>query len=133
MAAGALDMKATNFRETVLGEAVTSAVNDVGQKLDARAGSLPTKTVAIDGLVADVSPDGTVIINVGSRAGVKKGDTLAIKRKVREVRDPATGKVIRAHGRQRRHDHHHGRGRESAVGKFNGSQPAKVGDVVNNQ
>jgi hypothetical protein len=53
------------------------------------------KTVVIDGLVADASADGTLILNVGSSVGVKIGDKLAVKRVGRKITDPATGKVIR--------------------------------------
>jgi curli biogenesis system outer membrane secretion channel CsgG len=132
MAAGAIDMRDTNFANTILGEAVNAAVTQVGTQLDTKATALPTRTVAIDGLVADAAPDGTIVINVGSRAGVKKGDTLQISRKLREVRDPATGKVIR------RIEEPVGQlvitevDEQSAVGKLSGSGPAKVGDTVKN-
>ena len=89
--AGGLDMKSSNFGATILGAAVDKATTDVAHGLDQKAASLPTAptvVVPVDGLVADVSPDGTLIINVGSKGGVKVGDTLAINRKVREVRDP---------------------------------------------
>ena len=65
-------------------------------QLEAKASTLPTVVVQISGLVADAAPDGTIIINVGSKGGVKVGDTLAVKRKVRELTDPATGKVLRS-------------------------------------
>ena len=96
---GALDMKSSNFANTILGAAVNKATSDVAHGLDQKAASLPTapvKVVKIAGLVADVSPDGTIIINVGSKDGVKVGDKLAVNRKVREVKDPATGKVSAA-------------------------------------
>jgi len=135
MAAGALDMKASNFADTILGAAVTKATTEVAHGLDQKAASLPTapvKAVTIDGLVADVSPDGTIIINVGSKGGVKVGDTLAINRKVREVRDPSTGKVIRSVvdkvGTVTITEVDEG----SSVGKFTGPAPAKVGDAVSN-
>ena len=102
----------------------------MAKQLDAKAASLPTVTIQVNGLVADAAPDGTVIINVGSKGGVKVGDTLAVKRKVRDVRDPATGKVLRSiedpvgtivvtqvdEG--------------SATGKFSGTGAPKVGDTV---
>jgi len=48
----------------------------------------------VDGLVADV--DGAhLILNVGTTGGVKVGDTLTISRLGREIKDPATGKVLR--------------------------------------
>jgi curli biogenesis system outer membrane secretion channel CsgG len=126
-----IDMTSSNFANTILGEAVHQAVDNLAQQLDAKAASLPSAPAAvIDGLVADVSPDGTVIINVGSKGGVKVGDRLDIKRKTREVRDPATGKVIR------RVEDPVGSititevDADSAVGKFTGPAPAKVGDTV---
>ncbi len=133
MAAGALDMKSSNFADTILGMAVNKATTQVANGMAQRASSLPTVTVTVDGMVADVSPDGTLIINVGSKAGLKVGDTLAIKRKIREVRDPATGKVIRsvedAVGAMKITEVDEA----SAVGKFSGAGPAKVGDTVSNK
>jgi curli biogenesis system outer membrane secretion channel CsgG len=129
-AAGALDMKSKNFRETILGAAVNKAVSDVANGLDQKATSLPTKTVTVDGLVADASPDGTVIINVGSQSGVKVGTQLVVKRNVRDIPDPATGKILR---------HLEDTigtltitevDAQSAVGKFSGAGKPKVGDAV---
>ena len=77
---GALDMKSSNFGATILGAAVDKATTDVAHGLDQKAASLPTAptvVIPVEGLVADVSPDGTLIINVGSKGGVKVGDTLA--------------------------------------------------------
>jgi hypothetical protein len=130
LAGGALDMRSSNFAQTILGEAVTKCVADMARQLEARAGSLPVQTIQVSGLVADAAPDGTLVINVGSKAGVKVGDKLEIRRKTREVRDPATGKVLRSI--------EEGVGsmtvtevdEQSAVGKFSGSGTAKVGDVV---
>jgi curli biogenesis system outer membrane secretion channel CsgG len=135
MAGGALDMKSSNFADTILGAAVNKATTDVAHGLDQKAASLPTapvKAVKIEGVVADVSPDGTLIINVGSKDGVKVGDTLAVNRKVREVKDPTTGKVLRsvvdAVGTLKITEVDEA----SAVGKFTGAAPAKVGDTVSN-
>jgi curli biogenesis system outer membrane secretion channel CsgG len=135
MAGGALDMKSSNFANTILGAAVNKATTDVAHGLDQKAASLPTapvKAVKIEGVVADVSPDGTLIINVGSKDGVKVGDTLAVNRKVREVKDPTSGKVLRsvvdAVGTLKITEVDEA----SAVGKFTGAAPAKVGDTVSN-
>ncbi len=133
MAGGALDMTSKNFADTVLGEATGAAVTDVSNQLNSRAGALPTRVVPVDGLVADASPDGTLIVNVGSRAGVKVGDRLAVRRKVRDVRDPATGKILRsiedALGEVVITQVDEG----SSVGRFTGSGQPKVGDTVKNQ
>jgi curli biogenesis system outer membrane secretion channel CsgG len=129
MAGGLMDMTASNFKETVLGEAVTSAVDGLSNQLEAKAASLPTKTVLVEGLIADAT-GGTVIINVGTKAGLKVGDKLAVSRLNREVRDPNTGKVIR------RIEDKVGEiviteaDESSAVGTFTGPAPAKVGDAV---
>ena len=93
-AGGAYDMKSSNFADTILGEAVTAAVDGLSRDLDGNAQRLPTRKVVLDGLVADVSGD-TIVINIGSKVGVKVGDVLQVKRIGREIRDPATGKVIR--------------------------------------
>jgi curli biogenesis system outer membrane secretion channel CsgG len=127
-AGGAIDMASTNFANTILGEAVGQAVSTLSAQVDANASRMPTVKITVSGLVADVS-NGTVILNVGSKAGVRVGDTLQITRPIREIRDPATGKVIR-------------RVEEpvssvtvtevddvSSVGKFTGGTP-KVGDAV---
>jgi len=48
----------------------------------------------VQGLVAAVAGN-QIILNVGSKAGVKVGDQLAVERTSQEIKDPATGKVIR--------------------------------------
>jgi curli biogenesis system outer membrane secretion channel CsgG len=127
---GGLDMRSSNFGATILGEATNAAVTDLAKQLESKAGNMPTTVIQVDGLVADVSPDGTVIINVGSKSGVHKGDKLDVRRKVREVKDPATGKVLR------RIEDSVGSltitdvDADSAVGKFSGTGTAKVGDAV---
>jgi len=132
LGAGALDMKSSNFANTILGEATNRAVAAVSTALDSKATALPVHTVSISGLVADAAADGTVVINVGSRAGVKVGDQLQVRRKVREIKDPSTGKVIRsvedAIGTLVVTEVDE----QSAVGKFTGPSPAKVGDTVRN-
>jgi hypothetical protein len=127
---GGIDMKSSNFGATILGEAVNKAVADLAQQLDSKAAALPTTVVQISGLVADASPDGTVIVNVGSKNGVKVGDRLDIRRKIREVKDPSTGKVIRTVEDAVGSILITEVDESSAVGKFAGAAPAKVGDTV---
>jgi len=92
--AGGLDMSNSNFGATILGEATNEAVTQVVDGLDEKAASLPSRVVEVDGLVADVSGN-SLILNVGTRAGVKTGDVLKVARAGREIKDPATGKVLR--------------------------------------
>jgi len=129
---GAIDMTSSNFADTILGEAVNKAVGAMASELEQNASKLPTKTVSIEGTVADAT-GGTLILNVGSKAGLKVGDRLQVRRPVREIKDPETGVVLR------RVEDTLGEvvitevDEKSAVGKYTGSTPAKVGDKVRNQ
>jgi curli biogenesis system outer membrane secretion channel CsgG len=130
---GGMDMKSSNFGATILGEATTKAVTDLATQLDARATQLPVETVSINGMVADAADDGTLVVNVGSRAGLKVGDTLQVKHPGREIRDPETGKVLR------RIEQSVGTvtitevEETSATGKFSGSGKPQVKDTVSNK
>jgi len=57
-AGSGLDVRSTNFANSILGEAVPAAVNSTAQQLESKASALPTKQVSIDGLIADAAPDG---------------------------------------------------------------------------
>ena len=128
-AGGAVDMRSSNFASTILGEATTQAVSQLAGQIDQSAAKLPVSTVSVQGLVAD-STAGTLILNVGSRAGLKVGDRLAVSRKVREVKDPATGKVLRTIEDRLGEVTITEVDEQSSVGKYTGSSPAKVGDSV---
>jgi len=130
---GGLDMKSSGFQSTILGEATNKAVTEVAQQLEAKADSLPTVTVEIDGLVADAAPDGTLVLNVGSKSGLKVGDTLNVKRKVREVRDPDSGKVLRVIEDSVGTVTITEVEASSSVGKFSGAGTPKVKDTVSNR
>jgi curli biogenesis system outer membrane secretion channel CsgG len=127
--AGNYDMTSKNFGDTIIGEAVNEAVSQLGKQLDNEAPRIPAKSVHIEGLVADAT-GGTVILNVGKKAGVNVGDKLEIRRAVREIRDPATGKVIRKITDKIGEVTITDVDELSAVGTFSGSSPAKVGDTV---
>lgn len=130
-AGGVVDMKSSNFANTILGEAVGQAVDSVATQLQEKSSQLPARVVQIDGLVADAT-GGELVVNVGGKAGVKVGDSLKVVRTGREIRDPSSGKVIR------RTEEALGEvvitevDEMSAVGKYNGTVPAKVGDRVHN-
>ncbi len=128
---GGYDMTSSNFANTLLGEAVHAAVEPVARELEGFSGNVATTKLEIEGLVADFT-GGIAIINVGSAAGLKVGDRLQVKRPVREIRDPATGKVLRSIEDSVGELVITEVGSGSAVGQFSGSQPAKVGDVVRN-
>ena len=91
---GAFTMGSSNFGGTIIGEATRAAVDSMVGQLAAVAPSIPETKVAIKALVADVA-GGEIIINVGTAGGVKVGAEYDVMRPGREVRDPATGRVLR--------------------------------------
>ena len=128
---GGYNMSSSNFGNTILGEAVGQAVSDVAKQLDGKASSLPTRAVQISGLVADVSGN-TLILNLGSKAGVKVGDHLGIFRQGRQIKDPATGKVLKTVVTKLGDITITEVDDSSSTGTFTGSEPPKVGDAVQN-
>ncbi len=126
---GALDMGSSNFAQTILGEAVKQAVTDTATQLDTAATNLPTVKVSVSGLVADVS-GATLILNVGSKTGLKIGDTLEISRQVRTVKDPSTGKVLKSINDKIGTASITQVDQDSATATFNGTAEIKVGDVA---
>jgi curli biogenesis system outer membrane secretion channel CsgG len=127
---GAVDMSSHNFADTILGEAVAQAVNDMAKQLDDSASRLPTPVLHISGLVADVSGN-TLTLNVGSKAGVKVGDVLGVFRHGRQIKDPATGKVLKTVEARVGDVTITEVEDTSSTGTYAG-QPPKVGDAVRN-
>jgi curli biogenesis system outer membrane secretion channel CsgG len=95
--AGGVNFGASDFQNTIIGEAVKGATEQLSGDVVKDQGRIPVRsapTVAVQGLVAAVTGN-QVVVNVGSKAGVKVGDQLSIERVSQEIKDPATGKVIR--------------------------------------
>lgn len=128
---GGVGMNSSNFGDTILGEATFKAVASITTQLQGNAGAIQARVIKLEGIVADATGD-TLILNIGTKAGVRVGEKLFVKRTGREIRDPATGKVIR------RIEETVGEvtitevDELSAVGKYAGSAPAKTGDTVRN-
>lgn len=93
-AGGVVDMGSSNFANTIIGEATRFAVDSLSGELVAAASRIQETKVEIRALVADVS-GGEVTINVGTGAGVRVGSEYDIVRPGREIKDPATGRVLR--------------------------------------
>jgi curli biogenesis system outer membrane secretion channel CsgG len=129
--AAGLDMGSSNFANTILGEATHKAVDDTATQIDASADKVEAIKISVSGLVADVS-GGTLIVNVGKKAGLKVGDKLDVSRQVRVVKDPSTGKVIKAITDKIGVATITDVDDDSATASFSGSGAAKVGDVVKN-
>lgn len=132
--AGAFDMGSSNFGSTIIGEATKAAVAQAATGLDQKAASLPHEApapVVINGLVADATGN-SIVINVGTGAGVHVGDKLMITRVSRVIKDPATGKPIRSIEDPVGTVTITSADASSAVGTFSGSGQPKVGDTVKN-
>lgn len=84
----------SNFQQTIVGEAVKQATDQVAAALEADDSRIPIHTVQVNGVVAAVL-SGQVVLNVGTKAGVHVGDRLNIERVTATIKDPTTGKVIR--------------------------------------
>ncbi len=127
--AGTFDTHASNFGQTLLGEAVLQAVDQVGTKLDESASNVPARKAEFSGVVADVSGN-TLILNVGAKKGVQVGDKVEISRPVRTVKDPTTGKVIKVITNKIGDATVTEVDADSATATFEGSGAAKVGDTA---
>ncbi|QNI33784.1 curli production assembly protein CsgG [Alloacidobacterium dinghuense] len=130
---GGAGMGSSNFAQTIIGEATTKAVTDLATNLNADSAKLPTivaPTVSVNGLIADASAPDSVIVNVGTSAGLKVGDKLAVSRVVRVVKDPATGKPLRSIENAVGQLTITSVDASSAVGTFSGSGKPQTGDTV---
>jgi curli biogenesis system outer membrane secretion channel CsgG len=91
---GAVDFGSSDFQQTILGEAVKQATEQMASGLIQGADKLAARTITVEGLVAFVDR-ATVVLNVGGKNGLKTGDQLSVERVTREIKDPATGKILR--------------------------------------
>jgi curli biogenesis system outer membrane secretion channel CsgG len=93
-AAGARSsMTSSNFQETIIGEATLDAVTKIAAFLERKVPELPAKARQIEGYVARLAANGTYI-NIGSEAGVLRGDRFEILKVNEEIPDPVTREVI---------------------------------------
>jgi curli biogenesis system outer membrane secretion channel CsgG len=91
---GNVDFGSSDFQATIIGEATKMAVDKLTADVVSNAPRVSVRTVTVDGLVAAVD-GGQIILNVGKQAGVNVGDQLEVVRVTKEIKDPATGNVIR--------------------------------------
>jgi curli biogenesis system outer membrane secretion channel CsgG len=91
---GAVDFGSSDFQQTIIGEAVKTAVDQMTAGVIGSAPKLQARVVKVDGLVAAVD-GGQVVLNVGAKTGIKVGDHLSVERVTSTIKDPATGAVIR--------------------------------------
>jgi curli biogenesis system outer membrane secretion channel CsgG len=92
--AGNVDFGSSDFQNTIIGEAVKAAVEQMSTGVIGANNKLEVRQVIVQGLIAAVD-GGQLILNVGGKAGVKVGDQLNVERVTKEIKDPATGSVLR--------------------------------------
>lgn len=132
-----VDMRDTNRIMTgatannpIMNDCMDKAIAQLATQLEQQFPKLPPRAPVIDGLVADASDSGQLVLNVGAQHGVRVGDHLQVWRAGKEIKDPVTGKVLM------RDDTLLGEAVVitvndiSSIAHYNGSEPAKVMDVV---
>jgi curli biogenesis system outer membrane secretion channel CsgG len=92
--AGAVDFGSSDFQNTIIGEATNKAVEQLASNVVANKDKLTARTISVEAVIADVDPSG-ITLNMGSKSGLKVGDQLTVERVGREIKDPATNKVLR--------------------------------------
>ncbi|MGH7568176.1 MAG: CsgG/HfaB family protein [Gemmatimonadales bacterium] len=127
-AGGAFDMGSSNFQNTIIGEATRGAVDSLTGQLVAAHERIPETKIEIQALIADVT-DNEIIINKGTKDGIRVGAEYVILRAGREIRDPATGRVLRRMTERVGKVKITQADELSAAGTFTGAPP-KVGDCV---
>ena len=123
--------RAENFAETIIGEAVMEAVENLAVLVKQQIVRLPESKRVLEGFVAAVN-GGALVINLGQKAGARVGDRLQVRRVTQEVKDPVTKQVIHRltdpMGEIVLTQVHE----MAAVGTFTGKSAAQVGDQVSN-
>ncbi|HWR17355.1 MAG TPA: CsgG/HfaB family protein [Terriglobales bacterium] len=127
--AGGVDFGSSNFQETIIGEAVTKATEQLSTGLVANNSRLQARVISVEGLIAAVE-GGDIILNVGGKNGVQNGMQLTVERTTKEIKDPATGKVLRRLSSQVGVLQVTDVDDVSAIAKIVSGSGFKVGDVV---
>src|SRR3954470_1944412 len=91
---GNVDFGSSGFQETIIGEAVKAAEEQLSSGLIADNPKLVARVINVEGLVAAVE-GADIVINVGAKAGLKSGQQMSVERVTKEIKDPSTGKVLR--------------------------------------
>lgn len=91
---GAVDFGSSDFQNTIIGEAVKDAVDQMTAGVIASNSKLQARVIKVEGLVAAVD-GGQIVLNVGAKTGIKVGDHLSVERVTSTIKDPATGAILR--------------------------------------
>jgi curli biogenesis system outer membrane secretion channel CsgG len=128
--ASRINVMGAQANNPVMNECMDKAIAQLATQLEQQLPKLPPRSPVIDGLVADASDSGQLVLNVGRQHGVRVGDHLQVWRAGREIKDPVTGKVLM------RDDTLLGEAIVvtvndiSSVAHYTGKEPPKVLDIV---
>jgi hypothetical protein len=89
-----VDFGSSDFRNTIIGEAVNNATKQMSDGIVADYSKLTARIIKVEGLIAAVDGD-TIVLNVSQSSGIKVGDQMSVERVTKEIKDPTTGQVIR--------------------------------------
>lgn len=128
---GGVDMSSSSFSQSIIGEAVSIAIDDLAGKMEADAVKIPRQVIQVNALVADATGN-SITINAGTRGGVKLGDHLIITRVSKVIKDPVTSKTLRTVEAPVGDLQITSVDESSAVGTFSGAGSPQVGDKVKN-
>ena len=90
---GGVDMTASNFAQTIIGEATMDACDKLAAIMNSKIPGLPKHQVDIEALVADVSGS-AVTLAAGANDGIAVGDRFEVFHIVSEIKDPVSGEVL---------------------------------------
>lgn len=119
-----------NANNPTMNECMDKAIAQLVAKLELEFVKVPQRDPVIEGLIADANESGQLVLNVGSRDGLKVGDHLQVWRAGKEIHDPVTNKLLT------RDDTLLGEAVVTkvndnfAIATYSGSQAAVVKDVV---
>ena len=119
-----------NANNPLMNECMDNAIAQLAAQLTETFPKLPLRTPVIEGLVADADGSGQLVLNVGAHDGVKLGDRLQVWRAGKEIRDPASDKVLM------RDDTLLGEAVVtrvndiSSIAQYKGTEPVKIRDLV---
>jgi curli biogenesis system outer membrane secretion channel CsgG len=92
-AAGGVDMTASNFAETIIGEATIATVDQLAASLSKNEEKIPQKQIDVEARVAEVLPP-QLYISSGGNDGIKTCDRFEVSRIIKEVRDPTDKNIV---------------------------------------
>jgi curli biogenesis system outer membrane secretion channel CsgG len=123
-------MMGGNANNPMMNECMDKAIAQLAAQLEQAVPKLPPRMPVIDAMVADANESGQLVLNVGAHDGVKLGDRLQVWRAGKEIRDPATDKVLM------RQDTLLGEAVVttvndiSSIAQYKGTEPVKIRDLA---